>query len=560
MSRLLLLILLLLTVGCGSERPSTPPPATEMSPNQEQLNNALLDAATRGDVEVVQSLLDQGADLESADSRGITPLIAAAYENRLDVAQLLIDAGADVNRKDNTQQSAYLISTSEGYVKLLQMTLAAGADVHSLDSFNGTGLIRAAERGHTQIVAELLKTDIDIDHINRLGWTALLEAIILGEGGERHTETVRLLVDAGADVTLADGNGVTPLEHSQQRGFDEIVSILETALGETEQVSEEMVVVKTAVPSPTPHPLQPYTIAAMRQRDYPGGPIDVRHVMEETSQFTQRYFAYPSDGLTITGSMHVPTGEGPFPVLILLHGFWPRDSYTVGTDTWQEAEFFAQNGYLTLAPDYRSWGESEWGPNFFHMGLVADVLNLMSAAETLPMADAANIGLFGHSMGGGITTKVLTVDDRAKAAVLYASNSAEDIDLINRWGLGCLPGEPIEGCNPAEVILDDTPDEVIEMYRTAVTNPTLLQEISPIYHLDAITVPMQIHIGTEDGQTVGGTPPEWSYKLADALDAADREAELFVYEGEGHFFAGESWPLMLNRALALFDAELRSEQ
>ena len=96
----------------------------------------------------------------------------------------------------------------------------------SLDSYNGTGLIRAADRGYTTIVARLLETDIDVDHVNRLGWTALLEAIILGGGDEAHTEVVRQLVEAGVDVNLADGQGVTPLAHAEQSGYDEMATIL----------------------------------------------------------------------------------------------------------------------------------------------------------------------------------------------------------------------------------------------------------------------------------------------------------------------------------------------
>jgi uncharacterized protein len=138
----------------------------------------------------------------------------------------LIQAGADVNTQDSTRQSAYLIATSEGYLDLLLRTLQAGADVHSKDSYNGTGLIRAAERGHVEIIQELLKTEIDVDHVNNLGWTALLEAIILGNGGPRHTEVVRLLVHAGADVNLADSNGITPLAHARQRGYQQIAQIL----------------------------------------------------------------------------------------------------------------------------------------------------------------------------------------------------------------------------------------------------------------------------------------------------------------------------------------------
>lgn len=192
-------------------------------------DQGLIAAAAADDATAVQEWLSQGASVHAQDEAGVTALIAAAYRNHLEVAELLIEADADVNAKDETQQSAYLIATSDGYLELLQMTLKAGADVHSKDSFNGTGLIRAAERGHVEIIRELLKTDIEIDHVNRLGWTALLEAIILGEGGDRHIEVVRLLVEAGADVNLADSNGASPLAHARQRGFDVIAQILMSA-------------------------------------------------------------------------------------------------------------------------------------------------------------------------------------------------------------------------------------------------------------------------------------------------------------------------------------------
>ena len=158
-------------------------------------------------------------------------LIAAAYANDVEEAGRLIEAGADVNAKDESVQSAYLIATSEvgDDLRLLELTLANGADVRSLDSYDGTGLIRAADRGYTAIVARLLQTDIDLDHVNRLGWTALLEAIILGNGDAQHVEVVRQLVEAGADLNLADGKGVTPLAHAEDAGYDEMATILREA-------------------------------------------------------------------------------------------------------------------------------------------------------------------------------------------------------------------------------------------------------------------------------------------------------------------------------------------
>lgn len=195
----------------------------------QEVDMELIEAAARGDSETVQTLLAQGANVEASDSRGRTALIAAAYADQVAVAELLIAAGADVNRKDQTQQSAYLIPTADGGLEFLRLMLDNGADVHSTDSYNGTGLIRAADRGHVEIIQELLQTDINVNHVNRLGWTALLEAIILGDGGPRHTEVVRLLVAAGADVNLTDGQGVTPLAHAQQRGFQPIIEILQAA-------------------------------------------------------------------------------------------------------------------------------------------------------------------------------------------------------------------------------------------------------------------------------------------------------------------------------------------
>jgi uncharacterized protein len=158
-------------------------------------------------------------------------LLAAAAANDVERARELIGDGADVNAKNASQESAYLIATSEigDDPRLLELTLSSGADVNAKDSFNGTGLIRAAERGYVRIVRRLLETDIDVDHVNRLGWTALLEAVILGEGGRAHTETVRALVDAGADATIPDGDGVTALTHASERGYDAIVAILRAA-------------------------------------------------------------------------------------------------------------------------------------------------------------------------------------------------------------------------------------------------------------------------------------------------------------------------------------------
>jgi ankyrin repeat protein len=65
--------------------------------------------------------------------------------------------------------------------------------------------------------------------VNDLGWTAMLEAIVLGDGSDDHVETIRLLLEAGADPSIADGNGALPRELAEQAGYDEIVALIDAA-------------------------------------------------------------------------------------------------------------------------------------------------------------------------------------------------------------------------------------------------------------------------------------------------------------------------------------------
>jgi ankyrin repeat protein len=114
-------------------------------------------------------------------------------------------------------------------MEILRLILPAGPDFRDVNRYRGTALIPAAHHGHPDAVKILLEAGVAPDHINKLGWTALLEAIILGDGGPVHTEIVRLLVSSGADVNIADRDGVTPLKHARLRGYSAIAQILEAA-------------------------------------------------------------------------------------------------------------------------------------------------------------------------------------------------------------------------------------------------------------------------------------------------------------------------------------------
>lgn len=322
----------------------------------------------------------------------------------------------------------------------------------------------------------------------------------------------------------------------------------------------------SAVPTRTPSPdelIFPFTIDGLEKHDFRGGNISLLQELDGTDDYKRYRIAYPSDGLTITGVLQIPRkGEAPFPVVIMNHGYFNRADFSPGDGTARAAEFLNRRGYLTIASDYRSWGDSDIGPSLFYSGLVIDVVNLIHAVHSIPQADPERIGIWGHSMGGGVTLKVLMLDTRVRAAVLYSTVSADYADLIERWGPGCIgdiaTGERYYGCNSSDILPVDMSPALQDAYFLAVSDSEMLKQVSPIDHLDRIRVPIQIHYGTEDGKTTAGTPPEWSRKLQEALLEAGVQSELFAYEGQGHSFLADSWYAFMERTARFFDQNLKT--
>lgn len=186
----------------------------------------LVGEAARGDLASVRRLLGRGVDVDSRDAQGRTAVTAAVYADDLAMVEALIEAGADVDIQDDMRTNAFLAIGETGNVDILRAVLRAEPDLTRTNRFGGTALIPAAHRGHVEVVRELTRTAIDLDHVNDPGWTALLEAVILGDGGDAHQEIVQILVDAGADIEIEDGDGVTPLEHARRSGYDLITQIL----------------------------------------------------------------------------------------------------------------------------------------------------------------------------------------------------------------------------------------------------------------------------------------------------------------------------------------------
>ena len=185
-------------------------------------------AAADGDSKALQAALSQGASIDIRDPQGRTPFHVAAYQKQRALMEALVAKGADPNALEHQRYDAVTIAAVADDVETLKTALALGnRAINTTSPYDGTALIAAAHLGHDEVVRLLIEAGAPLNHVNNLGWTALIEAVILGDGGPRHQKTVEHLVKAGADKSIADRSGLTPLAHARQRGYAEIVKLLE---------------------------------------------------------------------------------------------------------------------------------------------------------------------------------------------------------------------------------------------------------------------------------------------------------------------------------------------
>jgi hypothetical protein len=190
----------------------------------------LLAAAARGDAANIKALIAKGARPDVRDGYGRTPLHVAAYGRHHEAMRVLVAAGANPNALERDRYDIVTIAAVANDVATLRLALELGCSAKNVTSrYDGTALIAAAHLGHADVVRTLIKAGAPLDHVNNLGWTALIESIVLGDGGPRHTDTLKALVEAGANVNLPDRNKQTPLTLARRRGFAEMVKILERA-------------------------------------------------------------------------------------------------------------------------------------------------------------------------------------------------------------------------------------------------------------------------------------------------------------------------------------------
>ena len=354
------------------------------------------------------------------------------------------------------------------------------------------------------------------------------------------TCSVALLVgcSSGAGDTTEGGSAQTgePSSASTSQSTDEPSTPSPSA-----EASEE----------PPEPPAPPISVLGLAQERHRGDRLRLGAVREETASYTSYDVTYRSrsttprgeESYTISGVLNVPRGRGPFPGVVLAHGYIDPAVYERGQGMTRERGYLASRGYIALHVDYRNHAESDDDPRFqtrMRLGYTADVINAVKAlraSRDVPLADD-RVALFGRSMGGGVILKALVAEPGlVQAAAPWASVSSLEADNYRQF----MQDPEDAGVRDELVRRHGTPEEDPEFWRQNSSRP----------YFDRITEPVLMVHGRADVTC----PPPWATATHRALVKADVDARLAWYD-DGHAF-GPAFNAAMDRTIAFFERELR---
>jgi len=288
--------------------------------------------------------------------------------------------------------------------------------------------------------------------------------------------------------------------------------------------------------TPSAKPPHPVSLPALMAKEYDGRGLRLGERTATTAAYRQHTVTYRSGALTISGVLNIPHGDGPFPALVLAHGYIDPAVYRNGQGMMRELARFGAEGFVTLHVDYRNHAGSDDVPaadRRLRLGYTEDVINAVHALRRWGgPVDDDRVGLVGRSMGGGVVYNVLTVQPGlVDAAVVFAPVSSDTVDNFERW----IRPDPSRAGVAAEIV---------ERYGEPSRRPRFWRGVSPRTYFERVTEPVLIHHGTSDDMC----PIRWSRETARAMRAAGVDVRLQIYPGEEHAFDPQ-WPLSMDRTV-----------
>lgn len=306
-----------------------------------------------------------------------------------------------------------------------------------------------------------------------------------------------------------------------------------------------------------PKPLLVYAFENLKKTTFRQSQITLGHAVENnSSDFVSQIFYFnamikpgSSETKKISGLINIPKSPGTYPVIVMFRGFIPKESYKSGIGTQPAARIFAQNGFITLSPDFLGYGESDKpSKDGFEdrFQTYTTALSLLSSLQTLNngltasysgsiKADLSKIGIWGHSNGGHIALATLAVSGISYPTVLWA---------------------PVSKSFPYSILYyTDETDDQGKALRKALANfeDTYNTDLfSPQRYYKWIKAPIEINQGTSDQEV----PMWWSDDLSATLKKQNIDTTYLTYPGADHNLLPQAWLQAVQNDIDFFNKHL----
>ena len=296
------------------------------------------------------------------------------------------------------------------------------------------------------------------------------------------------------------------------------------------------------------YPLNDYAYDVLKKRVFSPQEMTFGDVLTEEDGFETRMFYYDLDGRKVSGLAHLPLDGTNHPVIVMVRGYVDHEIYAPGVGTRRASEVFARNGYITLAPDFLGYGESDQAsavPLEDRFQTYPTVLQLLANIDKLNTAfsdsnigitgDPDRVGIWGHSNGGQITISVLEITGKPYPTVLWAP-----VTKPFPYSVLYFTDEFDDHGRYLRRVISDFEDDY-DIERFSLSN-----------YFSWIKAPIQLHQGGIDD----AVPIEWSNEFVDALKKDEVAIDYYTYPSADHNLMPD-WSQAVERSLSFFNEHLQ---
>ena len=288
-----------------------------------------------------------------------------------------------------------------------------------------------------------------------------------------------------------------------------------------------------------PTPLLKYSIENLSSATFATAVITIGEVIKDNPKYISYKFNmkfspdFSTNLKNVSGLINIPKGEGTFPVIVMYRGYVNQETYITGMGTQPSASVFASNGFITVAPDFLGYGQSdtEAGDIFetrFQTYVTAVVT--LKSVSSIEKWDGKNIFVWGHSNGGQIALTTLEITGNAYPTVLWAPVSRSFPASILYY---------IDEAEDGGKLIIDKLAEFGETYDAS--------KFSLTGYLDKIKAPLEIIQGTADT----AVPYWWSDSIVKTLEAKDVDVTYYKYSEANHNMV-PSWDRAIENSLSFY--------